>query len=96
MYGVRFVLGAEVRAVAREFGLSRDTVRKMLQYGLPPTYKWQQPIKRPKLRPWLGGIDAILDDDKQSQDSPKRFVPISQIDRQTGHQGMVCRYRLRG
>src|ERR1700677_1250614 len=53
------------RAVAREFGLSRDSVRKMLQYAVPPGYQRQQPIKRPKLGPWVGVIDAILSDDKQ-------------------------------
>jgi hypothetical protein len=37
----------------------------MLQYAMPPGYQRQQPIKRPKLGPWLGVIDAILDDDKQ-------------------------------
>ena len=57
--------GKSQRAVAREFGLSRDTVRKMLQYAVPPGYQRQQPIKRPKLGPWLGVIDAILNDDKQ-------------------------------
>jgi len=51
--------------VAREFGLSRETVRKMMQYAVPPGYQRQQPIKRPKLGPWLGVIDAILDDDKR-------------------------------
>jgi len=59
------VEGKSQRAVAREFGLSRDTVRKMLQYAVPPGYQRQQPIKRPKLGAWLGVIDAILDDDKQ-------------------------------
>ncbi len=59
------VEGQSQRAVAREFGLSRDTVRKMLQYAVPPGYQRQQPIKRPKLGPWLGVIDAILNDDKQ-------------------------------
>ena len=57
--------GKSQRAVAREFGLSRDTVRKMLQYAVPPGYQRQQPIKRPKPGPWLGVIDAILSDDKQ-------------------------------
>ena len=57
--------GKSQRAAAREFGLSRDTVRKMLQYAVPPGYQRQQPIKRPKLGPWLGVIDAILNDDKQ-------------------------------
>ena len=59
------VEGRSQRAVAREFGLSRETVRKMLQYAVPPGYQRQQPIKRPKLGPWLGVIDAILEDDKQ-------------------------------
>ena len=58
------VEGRSQRAVAREFGLSRETVRKMLQYAVPPGYQRQQPIKRPKLGPWLGVIDAILEDDK--------------------------------
>jgi transposase len=59
------VEGRSQRAVAREFGLSRETVRKMLAYAVPPGYQRQQPIKRPKLGPWLGVIDAILADDKQ-------------------------------
>src|SRR5665811_1110075 len=58
------VEGRSQRAVAREFGLSRETVRKMLQFAVPPGYQRQQPIKRPKLGPWLGVIDAILEDDK--------------------------------
>jgi transposase len=37
----------------------------MLQYAVQPGYQRQQPIKRPKLGPWLGVIDAILNDDKQ-------------------------------
>ena len=59
------VEGRSQRAVARDLGLSRETVRKMLQYAVPPGYQRQQPIKRPKLGPWLGVIDAILEDDKQ-------------------------------
>jgi transposase len=59
------VEGRSQRSVARDFELSRETVRKMLQYAVPPGYQRQQPIKRPKLGPWLGVIDAILEDDKQ-------------------------------
>jgi transposase len=59
------VEGKSQRAVAREFGLSRETVRKMLEYAVPPGYQRQQPVRRPKLGPWLGVIDAILDDDQQ-------------------------------
>jgi transposase len=43
----------------------RETVRKMLQYAVPPGYQRQQPVKRPMLGLWLGVIDAILQDNKQ-------------------------------
>ena len=38
--------GRSQRAVAREFGISREPVRKMLRYSVPPGYQRQQPIKR--------------------------------------------------
>ena len=53
------------RSVAREFGISRKSVRKRVSFSVPPGYQRQQPIRRPKLGPWLGVIDAILSDDKQ-------------------------------
>lgn len=59
------VEGRSQRAVAKEFGLSRESVRKMLQYAVPPGYQRQQPIRRPKLGPWLGVIDAVLEDNKR-------------------------------
>jgi len=59
------VEGMSRRAVAREFGLARKTVRKMLEYSAPPGYQRQKPVRRPKLGPWQGVIDAILEDDKQ-------------------------------
>ena len=48
------VEGKSQRTVAREFGLARKTVRKMLAYSAPPGYQRQQPVRRPKLGPWLG------------------------------------------
>jgi len=59
------VEGKSRRAVAREFGLARKTISKMLEYSLPPGYRRQKPIRRPKLGPWQGAIDAILEDDKR-------------------------------
>jgi transposase len=59
------VEGMSRRAVAREFGLARKTVSKMLEYSAPPGYQRQKPVRRPKLGPWQGAIDAILEDDKQ-------------------------------
>jgi transposase len=37
----------------------------MLEFAVPPGYRRQQPVRRPKLGPWIGVIDAILDDDRQ-------------------------------
>jgi transposase len=37
----------------------------MVAFSVPPGYRRDQPVKRPKLDAWVGVIDAILDDDKQ-------------------------------
>ena len=60
------VEGKSERAVAQEFGIARETVRKMLRYSVPPGYRREQPVKRPKLGPWIGVIDAILEEDKNN------------------------------
>src|SRR3974390_860018 len=59
------VEGRSQRSVAREFGLARVTVRKMLGHSIPPGYRRKEPAKRPKLGPWMGGIEAILEEDQQ-------------------------------
>jgi transposase len=87
------VEGRSQSAVAREFGLSRETLRKMLAYAVPPGYQRQQPIKRPKLGPWLGVIDAILADDKQR--SVKQRHTAKQIfDRLKDEHGFTGTYTI--
>jgi transposase len=56
--------GMSQRAAAREFGISRKSVRKMVAFSVPPGYRREQPVKRPKLDAWVGVIDAILEEDK--------------------------------
>ena len=56
--------GVSQRAAAREFGISRKSVRKMVSFSVPPGYRREQPAKRPKLDAWVGVIDAILEEDK--------------------------------
>src|ERR1700682_6595691 len=60
------VEGKSERAVAQEFGTARETVRKMLRSSVPPGYRRERPVKRPKLGPWIGVIDAILKEDKNN------------------------------
>ena len=59
------VEGMSLREASRVFGLHRDTVRKMLAYSVPPGYRRQDPPRRPKLEPFTGVIDAILEADRQ-------------------------------
>jgi len=60
--------------------VARETVRKMLCYSAPPGYRREQPVKRPKLGPWLGVIDAILQDD-QNQPRKQRHTAKRIFDR---------------
>jgi hypothetical protein len=59
------VEGRSQRAVASEFGLSRETMWKLPEHAVPPGYRRQHPVWRAKLGPWIGVIDAILEDDRQ-------------------------------
>lgn len=56
--------GMSRREAARIFGIDRRTVDKMVKFSIPPGYRRTQPIKRPKLDPFVGIIDAILEADK--------------------------------
>ncbi len=71
------VEGMSVREASRVFGLHRDTVRKMLAYSAPRGYRRQTPPRRPKLDPFTGVIDRILDDDhrvsKKQRHTAKRI-----------------------
>lgn len=52
------------REAAKHFNLSRDTVRKMLSFSVPPGYRRQAEIKRPKLDAFVGIIDSIREADR--------------------------------
>ncbi len=65
-----FIDGKSRREAARVFGLSRETIAKMCRFSLPPGYTRIKQIAKPKLRPLLPVIDAILEAD--------RIVPVKQ------------------
>ena len=58
------VEGMSVREASRVFGVHRDTVRKMLANATPQGYTRKRPPRRPKLEPYTGVIDAILEADR--------------------------------
>ena len=57
--------GLSGRQIARDFGISRDSVAKMLAYSEPPGYRRTAPIQRPKLDPYADQIDQWLAEDQR-------------------------------
>ena len=62
-YAVR-VEGISRREAARRFGIDPRTVAKMLSFSVPPGYRRSRPPARPKLDPFVGVIEGILEEDK--------------------------------
>ena len=56
--------GLSGREIARQFGISRDSVRKMLLFSEPPGYRRSAPVRRPKLDKFTDQIDHWLLEDK--------------------------------
>jgi transposase len=63
-YAVR-IEGISQREAARRFGIDPRTVAKMLTFSVPPGYRRSQPPVRPKLGPYVGIIDRIVEADAQ-------------------------------
>lgn len=58
-----YVDGMSQRGAARYFGIDPRTVAKMMRFSVPPGYRRRRRPARPKLDPFTGIIDQILDDD---------------------------------
>jgi transposase len=69
LYGrVRYAVqieGLSRREAARRFGIDPRTVAKMMVFSVPPGYRRKKPPVRPKLDPFIGIIDWILEEDKR-------------------------------
>src|SRR5260370_32331693 len=59
-----YVEGMSRREAARRFGIDPRTVAKMLVFSVPPGYRRSRPPGRPKLDPFVGIIERILEEDK--------------------------------
>ena len=60
---VTFTLIKLLHGLAKQFGLHRETVSKMLRFSVPSGYRRNRPARRPKLDPFVGIIDRILEED---------------------------------
>lgn len=58
--------GLSIRQIAKQFGVSRNTVRKALAYPEPKPYALAHPRPAPALGPFHATIDALLDADEQA------------------------------
>ena len=70
--------GMSIREASGVFGLHRDTVRKMLAHSVPPGYRRRKPPRRPKIGPYTGVIDRILEGDPVSSTGQALNLPKKQ------------------
>ena len=81
------VQGMSRREAARDFGIDRRTVDKMLAFSVPPGYRRSKPPRRPKLDPFTGIIDQILEGDakvpKKQRHTCKKFSLANSATRTT-------------
>ena len=59
------VLAMSQREAARQFGVSRDSVRKMLAFSVPPRYRRTARVKQPQLDGFTEIIDGLLEGDRE-------------------------------
>ena len=85
--------GLSDRAIARDFGISRDSVVKMLTYSEPPGYRRKAPIKRPKLDGFTDQIDIWLAEDK-GRPRKQRHTAKRIFDRLRGECGFTGGYTI--
>ena len=56
--------GVSKRQIQRETGISRQTVRKMVEFPIPPGYRRKKPIDRRKLHLCSALIDSVVKEDQ--------------------------------
>ncbi len=81
------------RTAARHFGISRDSVRKMLSFSVPPGYRRQAEIKRPKLDGFTEIIDVWLAED-QGRNRKQRHTAKRVLERLRDEHGFTGGYTI--
>ncbi len=60
------VEGASKRSVRRDYGIGPAVLDKILALPAPPAYRQRVERLKTKLGPFMGVVEAILEDDRQS------------------------------
>ena len=81
------------RAIARHFGISRDSVDKMIVYAVPPGYRRTAPVKRPKLDGFTEIIDQWLSEDN-GRPGKQRHTAKRVLDRLRNEHGFTGGYTI--
>ncbi len=83
-----FVQGKSIKAIAREFDLARNTVRKVLRSGETNPAYVREVQPRPKLGAWTSTLDGLLEqNERRSQRERVDLVHIHEDLRAAGYAG---------
>ncbi len=85
--------GLSRRDAAKQFGVHRNTISKMLQFSIPPGYRRRERPVSKKLGPHMAWIDAILEGDR-SVHKKQRHTAQRIFDRLRDERGFSGRYTI--
>ena len=85
--------GMSERSAAKHFGISRESVRKMLRFSVPPGYRRTARVRRPKLDGFTELIDQWLEEDR-TQPRKQRHTAKRVFDRLRSEYGFVGSYTI--
>ena len=86
--------GMSEGAAARHFGVSRESVRKMLEFSVPPGYRRTAPVRRPKLDGFTGLIDERLRRDRDDDHRKRRHTAKRIFERLRDEHGFTAGYTI--
>ena len=73
--------GMSEHAAARHLGVSRENVRKMLEFSVPPGYRRTARVRPPKLDGFTGFIDEWLRGDRKDEHRKQRHTAKRIVER---------------
>ena len=86
--------GMSERAAARHFGVSRESVRKMLEFAVAPGYRRTAPVRRPKLDGYSGLIEEWLRGDRKDHHRKQRHTAKRIFERLRDEHGFAGGYTI--